>query len=521
MIFLYKGLNKERNETVGYINADSRMEALNKLKDTTDLVTIHYCEEKLDIPFLNNLRLKFINFPSNLSYRRKARESKDAKDKQNLFQTFKDDMEERGKKRAAKKEAKKIAKEARNKNRLRIRDIRSFKDLKKFMSQDINIGSQPVEGEATIARSVDINWDLIEGKAETDEMKANKSLRVSRREIIVFTRRMNMMLSSGISISRSLDILSEHPNKDMVKIVEGIIKDINEGVAFSDALMKYPKQFDSTYIAMITIGEDSGNLPDVLTEIADYMERGEVVKGKLTTASIYPAIIATILLVTLLLGSIFFIPAFKDMFDGQETALPSFTRAVFRISDLMPYIILAIGGTVLLIMFLRRHIVKFDRFIRSLTDKLKIKLFILKDILNCAYMYNISSTIHIMLSSGIRLKDTINLTRETISNIYIQSDLVDVSSLMVEGYSFSESLEQQATIDPLFTSIVLTGEETGDLDRALFEVSQYYNYELNRLVDNAMEIIQPLLMVVVGLIAIPVIIAIYLPIFDISTGKML
>jgi len=367
----------------------------------------------------------------------------------------------------------------------------------------------------------EINWELIEGLDDNKLKGINRRLRVKDKDILIFTKRLQIMISSGLTLIQSLEILKDTKNKDMEAIIENVLNNIRSGNTFSKSLSMFPSQFDYTYVSLVYIGETSGALPKVLLDIIEDKEQKIKVNKKIRTMSIYPSIVGIILVIIMVIGVLVFIPRFEEMFGEQDIELPLITRVVFGVANFMPAILLGIVGLIILIKILRKISKGFNRFIIKYIDKSKLSIKVVKDVLITSYMYKFSFTISLMIKNGIRLQDALILTQKTINNVYIKNEIESINMLMTQGLEFSRAVKEQDYFDELITNIILTGEESGKLSESLEQIANYYRDEIDTNVERIMELVQPASIIIIALVVIPVVFAIYMPVLNISSGQLL
>jgi type IV pilus assembly protein PilC len=393
---------------------------------------------------------------------------------------------------------------------------------KEIIRAEESLSSQKVK-KAPLPKKKDKNegkkldWSLLETK-DTPEIKNNMKIKVKQKEIIMMTRRLHIMLSSGVPLLSSLESIKNTSSEKLAQVLESIISDVQRGITFSEALSKFPRLFDTTYIALISIGETSGTLEKSLEDVLRVKDQEQKVKRKIKVASVYPAIISIVLVVFMIAANLWFIPQFKNQFEQQGLQLPAFTRIVFKISDYFAYIAIGLGILIAIFIVLKRNIPEVNYMYRRYYDKLKLKFPVIKKLNNASYMYSFAINISLMLKNGIRLSDTLTLTGKTIDNIYIRNEIEEIGRLMVQGLTFSEAISQQEDFDPTLTSIAMTGEKSGRMSFALQQVAEYYEQELTRQIDSLLEMVQPITLLLIGLIIGPIIIAVYLPILNMSSG---
>lgn len=370
----------------------------------------------------------------------------------------------------------------------------------------------------------EIDWALIDS-VEGNQIKSKtkrkgKKLKIKTEEMFLFTRRLQIMLSSGISLLNALMKIKDNSSPNMSIVVGEIIERIMQGTSFSEALTYFPKQFNHLYVALVSIGEKAGSLDKCLLDVLAIQEQQMEVRKKIKSATIYPIIIGIVLIAALFLGSIYFIPSFEGMFADQGMDLPILTKAVFAIADLMPLIMGLSALFIMLFFFAVKRFMMVERFWKKLWHKFLLKAPIIKKVSNSNYMFTFSSSIALMLGNGIRLKDSLELTYRAISNVYLKNAIIDASGLMVRGDSFSESLNKQKEFDNILIQLVETGEDSGNMREVLDQAAKFFKDDLNRQIAMLLEMVQPVAMLLVGLIAGPVIIAVYLPILDMSGGAL-
>ena len=393
---------------------------------------------------------------------------------------------------------------------------------KEIIRAEESLSSQKVK-KAPLQKKKDKNegkkldWSLLETK-DTPEIKNNMKIKVKQKEIIMMTRRLHIMLSSGVPLLSSMESIKNTSSEKLAQVLESIISDVQRGITFSEALSKFPRLFDTTYIALISIGETSGTLEKSLEDVLRVKDQEQKVKRKIKVASVYPAIISIVLVVFMIAANLWFIPQFKNQFEQQGLQLPAFTRIVFKISDYFAYIAIGLGILIAIFIVLKRNIPEVNYMYRRYYDKLKLKFPVIKKLNNASYMYSFAINISLMLKNGIRLSDTLTLTGKTIDNIYIRNEIEEIGGLMVQGLTFSEAISQQEDFDSTLTSIAMTGEKSGRMAFALQQVAEYYEQELTRQIDSLLEMVQPVTILLIGLIIGPIIIAVYLPILDMSSG---
>lgn len=529
-MFSYKGVDKDYNYKVGSVEAVNMADAIKQVKENEGIIIIVNLEKKSKNKVVNNIQSKFSE--KYVAFQNKRRNSPKKQKKKSS-----DDIPEEktlSDKSPILKAIKKVANKVQGENKTVVIDEDIYSELQLMFKEDSNnskssstnlsenkVDTNDKSHKKTPNSGKAINWDLLNDGNSNPSLKKNMKIKVKEKEILMFTRRLHIMLSSGVSLLSALSMLRETSEKNMAKVANAVLEDIKLGSSFSEAISKFPRQFNSTYVSLISIGETSGDLAECIADIIKMKEQEQKVLKKVKNASIYPGIIAAVLGVMMTAASLFFLPRFNQMFEDQGLKTPKFTEIVFGIGDLVPYIVGGSVVSVVLIIFLRKRFRTVNKIYVGIKDKLLLKIPVVNKVTEALYMYYFSSTISLMLKNGIRLSDTLSLASRSINNIYIKSEIDNVGQLMNHGFSFSEALRQQVYFDRILVNIAMTGEESGKMVFSLSNASDYYNTELNNKVDNMMEMVPPLSIVAIAVIAAPVIVAAYLPILDISSGAAL
>lgn len=540
--YIYRGYTREKILTGGYIDAISRKSAIEQIKEKNSIMLITYFKSVSNIFKSPKLQIHDVNTKVQNSLlqrsikREEAKEATNKKRKQNkkdrnsLGESEKNTSKSDNSKKQDNLETKSIYNdnmgdvEFINPNitlQANSEEVATFFQTKKTQDEFVKpvLRQKKTKKKKTTEKTVD--WNLIEKNDLTYDVKKNNKLRISEKEIILFTRKLSMMLSSGVSIVNSLTVLSEEQNKDMNFMVSAIIEDIQVGNSFSYAISKYPKQFDSHYVAMVSIGESSGSIQKCLNDIIEYKEKVMSVKKKMKTAIIYPKILTGLLVAVIFFSSFFLIPEFEKMFSEQDVVLPSFTLAVFSIANNIPIIFIVIVVVAIGIKLACKNSKTFNRYFQSLIDRVALSFPVVKDIVITSSMFSFTSTISLMLKNGIKLSDCLNLAQRAVGNLYIKNDINNINELMMQGFTFSEALKEQTFFDRTLDSVVVAGEESGTMESSLNEASVYFNDELTQKVNDLSELVQPISLITISLAIVPVIIAIYLPILDLSSGALM
>lgn len=334
--------------------------------------------------------------------------------------------------------------------------------------------------------------------------------------LVVFFRQLATMVEAGVQLVDSLALLSEQTeNVTFRDIIKKIKNQIEGGGNFSFALSQYPKIYPNLTVAMVKVAEMGGNLGGILEQLAVYIEDKDKIDKKIKSASSYPRFIMIFFLIVVAAVVFVLVPKFKDIFEGFGAQLPGPTRVILAFSNFMRNNLLAeiiiftgifIGVKLLLKSTTGRRL--YHNYILKLPIAGKI---ILKSILA-----RFNKTLGTLVTSGVGLVDALTVAGETANNVIIQEMIEDVKLNVTGGGSLAQSLERHPIFPPMMVKMIAVGEESGALESMLNKVSQFYERQLNATIDGLTAIIEPVLMIGLGVLALFVVLALYLPIFQMS-----
>ena len=341
------------------------------------------------------------------------------------------------------------------------------------------------------------------------------SNRVKLKEIAIFSRQFATMISSGLTLLRSLSILAvQTDNKYFASIVDQVRNDIESGSSLSQSLSRHPKQFNRLFVAMVRAGETSGNLDRTLLELSDIIEKQVELRGKIRSALTYP--IAVLALVCCILAAmlLFIVPIFKKMYTSLGGKLPAPTLILIKASNLMvtglPFVI----GTLVAVVFLYRRWVKTPAG-RALRDRLILKVPIFGGLVRKTAMARFSGTLSTLLSSGVPVLESLEITADTVGSTVVADGVRAISDGARRGEPLTRPLADHPVFPPMVTQMMSVGEETGALDSLLNKVARFFEDEVERTVDALTSLLEPLLIVVLGGAVGGMVVSLYLPMFDI------
>jgi type IV pilus assembly protein PilC len=350
---------------------------------------------------------------------------------------------------------------------------------------------------------------------EKREKKAGFSLgtRVSKKEVAIFTRQFSIMLDAGLPLVQCLDAMGgQNPNARFKTVLEQVRMDVESGSTLSDAMAKHPKVFDALYTNMIAAGEAGGILDTILQRLAVFIEKIVKLRQALRSALIYPAVILTIAVavVGIILWKV--VPVFRTLFAGFNVQLPLLTRIVIGMSHIIEtYAIFIIAGVVLLGFGLRSYY-RTDNG-RHAIDRFLLHIPVLGQIFRKIGIARFTRTLATLLSSGVAILEAMDITARTAGNAVLEDTVHKIRSSIEEGKTIAEPMKQAKFFPPMVIQMVSVGESTGELDTMLVKVADYYEDEVDVIMGNLMTILEPALMVFLGVIVGGIVVAMYMPLF--------
>ncbi len=357
-------------------------------------------------------------------------------------------------------------------------------------------------------------------KAKPKDLFENISFlqpKVQQSDIILFCRQFSTMIDAGLPIIQCLDILhTQQENATFKKVLKDIKESVEGGATLAEALQKYPDQFDNLFVNMIAAGEAGGILDTILQRLSAYMEKAAKLKSQIKGAMIYPLITIIIAVVVIAVIMVFVIPVFKDMFEGMGGALPLPTLIVCAMSDFVKGNILYIVGGIALFIFAFKRIYKTEKG-QILLDDLSLKLPVFGMLLRKAAVAKFTRTMGTMLTSGVSILDALDIVAKTAGNKIIEEAVYDVRSGISEGRTMSDPLSESGIFPSMVCQMIAVGESTGALDSMLGKIADFYDQEVDQAVENMTALIEPFMLVFLGVTIGGLVIAMYLPIFKMAS----
>lgn len=344
--------------------------------------------------------------------------------------------------------------------------------------------------------------------------KKLKGGKVKPKDIVIFSRQLSTLVSSGVPIIQSLSILCEQAeNKNFVRVISEIKKDIEGGLSISDAMAKHPKVFSELYVSMIKAGEVGGILDTILDRLSTYLESASALRDKVKSALMYPTIVGGIAVIITIFLIVFVIPIFKNIFTGFGAELPFMTRIVIGVSDFIKtkivYILVFTGG---LVYFYKRYS-KTEKG-RKKIDAILLKLPVFGIILKKVAIAKFSRTLGTLIKSGVPILQALETVAKTSGNKVIEEIIINSMQSIREGGKISEPLKKSDVFPSMVVQMIAVGEETGSLDNMLFKIADFYDQEVDSAVKGLTSMIEPIVMVFMGVVIGFIVIAMFIPMFQ-------
>jgi type IV pilus assembly protein PilC len=341
--------------------------------------------------------------------------------------------------------------------------------------------------------------------------------RVPLKVLAVFSRQFATLISSGLTLFKSITILEEQTEQPaLAKVIGDVRVQVERGVSLSEALAQHPKVFSHLYVAMIKAGEASGGLDRALLSLADTMETQVALRGKIKSAMAYP--VASLCIVTLIAAAIllFIVPVFKGIFAELGGQLPAPTLILVDISNItVHYFPLVLVGLVLVVVGLR-YLVKTPNG-RAAWDVTKLKAPIFGELMRKTAVSRFTSTLSALLSAGVPVLESLEITRETVQNVVVARGVDSIIEGVKRGEPIAHGLEGHPVFPSMIQHMISVGEETGGLDNMLAKAASFLDQEIERTVESLTSLLEPLMIVVLGGAVGSMVVCLYLPMFKVDT----
>jgi type IV pilus assembly protein PilC len=349
---------------------------------------------------------------------------------------------------------------------------------------------------------------------EGSATKKKRGGRIKMRDIVIFTRQFSTMINAGLPLVQALDILATQSENPALKdVTRQVVFDVESGNTVADALRKHPSAFTDLYVNMVAAGEAGGILDTILMRLAVFMEKNDALIRKVKGAMIYPSVIMSVAAIAITVLLVFVIPTFQTMFASAGIALPLPTRVVIGMSHILKtywYVFIAV---------IVATFFSIKRFYATANGKLTIDRMLLKapvlgDVLRKSAVSRFTRTLGTLISSGVSILDGLEITAKTAGNRVIQDAIMESRSSIAGGETIAAPLKKSQVFPPMVISMIAVGEQTGGLDEMLSKIADFYDEEVDAAVSGLLALMEPVMIVFLGVIVGGMVVAMYLPIFD-------
>ncbi len=340
--------------------------------------------------------------------------------------------------------------------------------------------------------------------------------KVKQKDIIIFARQFSTMIDAGLPIIQCLDILqAQQENPTFKKMLKEIKDSVESGSTLAEALKRYPKHFDNLFVNMISAGEAGGILDVILKRLSGYMEKAARLKRKVKGAMVYPAITISVAVIVVAVILVFVIPVFQELFADFGSQLPGPTLIVIGISDFVKSKIHYMFGALILFVIALRQYYKTEKG-KLTVDALLLKLPVFGMLLRKVAVAKFTRTMGTMLASGVAILEALDIVAKTAGNRIIENAIYSVRSGIAEGRTMADPLSTSGVFPTMVCQMIAVGESTGALDAMLEKIADFYDEEVDQAVENLTAMIEPMMIVFLGVVIGGLIVAMYLPIFKMA-----
>ncbi len=342
--------------------------------------------------------------------------------------------------------------------------------------------------------------------------------KVKQHSIAVFTRQLATMIDAGLPLVQSLEVLASQQES---KVFKNIIREIREAVeggsTFASALKKHPSAFNELYTNLVVAGEEGGILDNILNRLANYIEKAEALKKKVKSALLYPGIIVSVAVIVVIVLMVFVIPVFEQIFRAAGQTLPLPTLIVLTVSKLIKKYFIIIIPALIFLIFLFRRFYRTDTG-KTIVDKLLLKLPVFGILLKKISVARFARTLGTLVSSGVPILDGLSIVSKTAGNRTIETAILDARASIREGETIAGPLNKSGIFPPMVIQMISVGESTGALDSMLGKIADFYEEEVDVAVAGLTSLLEPFLMIFLGVVIGSVVVSMYLPIFQMASA---
>ncbi|OGK15582.1 hypothetical protein A3H80_03700 [Candidatus Roizmanbacteria bacterium RIFCSPLOWO2_02_FULL_37_19] len=342
--------------------------------------------------------------------------------------------------------------------------------------------------------------------------------KVSFTDIVDFTRQLSIMLNSGLTIIDSLDILKKQTKKTAyAKLIYEIDDDVRAGMSFSNALKRHPQLFNNLYISLVKAGEASGKLDEILNKLSSNLEQQRTFRSKIKSAMVYPAVVILAMLVVMFIMITFVIPKLLEIYKDFDVELPPPTIFLIAVSDFFQkfWLLVIIGFFASISLFFRYYR---SRIGRKFIDQIMLRVPLINKVIKISALVDTTRTLSILIGAGVSILEALDIITETTSNVIYQEALRNIRLNIEKGETLGRSLDETGIFPPILVQMTSVGEQTGHLDETLGHLANYFESESEIAIKALTTLIEPAILIVLGIGVGFVVIAVITPIFSLSSS---
>ena len=399
--------------------------------------------------------------------------------------------------------------------------------MAKFQYKAKNMSGKIIEGiyEAPDRQNV---VDMIRQKSfyllEIEELPESKDLKemdmfskITSRDLTIYCNQFASILKAGVPLIQALQMLGEQTENPLLQsITKTISEDIQKGSSLSEAMSVHEKHFPPILIHMIHAGEVSGTLENSLDVMANHFEKAYKLKSKVKSAMIYPMVVLFVSIAVVIFLLVFVVPAFLDIFENAGSELPGVTRALIAVSGFLRNNFIVLIAFLVIIIGLSRVYLSGESG-RLSFDRFKLKAPLLGEVQMKSIAANFARTLSTLMSTGVGITEAIKITSRVVNNLHVEKKLNDIEKQVREGRGLADPSRESGLFPPMLVNMIMLGEETGNLEDMLAKTAEFYEEEVDEATARLTTMLEPLIIVVLGLVIAFIVIAIALPMFDMSS----
>jgi type IV pilus assembly protein PilC len=400
--------------------------------------------------------------------------------------------------------------------------IRSIRKDVAYQWEGMDKKGQRIKGRSVAASEQALKSELRrQGVVATRIRKQSQAFKsagkVKAEDIAIFSRQLATMLGAGIPLVQAFEIIGAgHDKPAMQKLVLDIKSDVEGGTSLHEALAKHPLYFDDLFVNLVEAGEQAGALEGLLDKVATYKEKSEAVKKKVKKALFYPAAVLVVAVIVTVILLVFVIPQFEDLFKGFGADLPAFTQMVINLSRFVQsegvYIAIVVGAAFWVFFYFKKR----SRKMRHFLDRMSLKLPIIGPILNKAAIARYARTLSTMFAAGVPLVEALESVAGACGNIVFEDAVLKMRDEVATGQRLQRAMENTGIFPNMVVQMIAVGEESGSLDAMAGKVATFYEEDVDAAVDSMSSLLEPLIMLILGVLVGGLVIALYLPIFKLG-----